>query len=86
MQQQQQPPLHQEEYTQEQILEKVHIPNKKHTKRTSWQTMVANLRVKKMRTYQDDEIKYVFTPTKQSYNSNLNNILLWTSFGEEGGA
>ncbi len=86
MQQQQQSPLHQEEYTQEQIIKKVHIPNKKRTKRTSWQTMVANLHVKKMHTYQDDEIRYVFTPIKQSYNSNLKNILLWTIFGEEGGA
>jgi hypothetical protein len=36
-----------------------------------------------VRTHQDDEIRYVFIPTKQSYNGNLNNILLWTSFGEE---
>jgi len=34
-------------------------------------------------THQDDEIMYVFTPTKQSYNGNLKNILLSTSFGEE---
>jgi hypothetical protein len=33
-----------------------------------------------MRTHQDDEIKYVSTPTKHSYNSNLKNILFWTSF------
>jgi hypothetical protein len=33
--------------------------------------------------HQDDEIRYVFTPTKQSYNGNMKNILLWTSFGEE---
>jgi hypothetical protein len=26
---------------------------------------------------------HVFILTKQSYNGNLNNILLWTSFGEE---
>ncbi len=38
---------------------------------------------KKVQTYQDDEVKYVFNPTKHSYNSNLKNILLWTSFGEE---
>ncbi len=25
----------------------------------------------------------MFTPTKKSYNSNLKNILLWTSFREE---
>jgi hypothetical protein len=31
----------------------------------------------------DDEVRYVFNPTKHSYNSNLMNILLWTSFGEE---
>ncbi len=36
-----------------------------------------------MRSHQDDEIRYVFTLTKQSYNSNLKNILLWTSFGKE---
>jgi len=34
-------------------------------------------------THQDDEIGYVFTPIEQSYNNNLKNILLWTSFGEE---
>ncbi len=45
--------------------------------------MATNLHVKKVCTYQDDEIRYVFTPTKQSYNSNLNNIFLWISFGEE---
>ncbi len=28
-------------------------------------------------------MKYVFTLTEYSYNSNLKNILLWTSFGEE---
>jgi hypothetical protein len=45
--------------------------------------MVANLHGKKVRIHQDDEVGYVFTPTKQSYNINLKNILLWTSFGEE---
>jgi hypothetical protein len=46
--------------------------------------MVANLHGKKLGIYQDDEIKYIFTPTEQSYNCNLKNILLWTSFrGEE---
>jgi hypothetical protein len=55
-------PLHQEEYTHEQILERVHIPNKKHTKKIGWQAMVTNLHGGKMHTHQDDEIKYVFTP------------------------
>jgi hypothetical protein len=32
---------------------------------------------------QDDEIKYVFTPIEQSCNSNLKNILLWTSSRDE---
>ncbi len=45
--------------------------------------MVANLRGKKVRTHQDDEIRYVFTPTEQSYNSNLKNILLRTNIREE---
>jgi hypothetical protein len=45
--------------------------------------MPANLHGKKVHIHQDDEVKYVSTPTKQSYNSNLNNILLWTSSGEE---
>jgi hypothetical protein len=36
-----------------------------------------------MHIHQDDEIKYVFTPIKYSYKSNLKNILLWTSFREE---
>jgi hypothetical protein len=45
--------------------------------------MATNLRGKKVHTHQDDEIKYVFTPTKQSYNGNLKKILLWTSFGKE---
>ncbi len=31
----------------------------------------------------DDDVKYVFTPIEQSSNSNLKNILPWTSFGEE---
>ncbi len=33
--------------------------------------------------HRNDKITYVFTPTKQSYNGNLKNILLWTSFREE---
>jgi hypothetical protein len=45
--------------------------------------MVANLHGKKVCTHQDDEIRYIFTPTKQSYNNNLKNILLWTNIGEE---
>ncbi len=45
--------------------------------------MAANLCGRKERIYQDDEIRYVFTSTKQSYNGNLKNILLWTSFREE---
>ncbi len=45
--------------------------------------MAINPRGKKVQTHQDDEIRYFFTPTKQNYNSNLKNILLWTSFGEE---
>ncbi len=31
----------------------------------------------------DDEVRYVFTPIEQNYNSNLKNILLWTSSGEK---
>ncbi len=45
--------------------------------------MVAKLHGKKMRTYQDDEIRYVFTPTKYSYNGNLKKIFLWTSSRKE---
>jgi hypothetical protein len=45
--------------------------------------VATNLRGKKVRIHHDDEIRYVFTPTKQSYNSNLKNILLWISSGEE---
>jgi hypothetical protein len=52
-------------------------------KKTSQQLMAIILHMKKMCTHQDDEIRYVFIPTKKSYNVNLNNILLWTSFGEE---
>jgi hypothetical protein len=29
------------------------------------------------------KVRYDFTHIEQSYNSNLKNILLWTSFGEE---
>jgi hypothetical protein len=64
LQQQQQSPLHQEEHTQEHIPNRVHIHNKKCTKRTSWHVMATNLHGKKMCTYQDDEVRYVFTPTK----------------------
>jgi hypothetical protein len=45
--------------------------------------MVSNMRGKKVQTHHDDEVMYIFTPTKQSYNNNLNNILIRTSFGEE---
>ncbi len=45
--------------------------------------MVANLHGKKVCIHQDDEVRYVSTPTNQSYNSDWKNILLWTSFGEE---
>jgi hypothetical protein len=45
--------------------------------------MVANPCGEKMHTHQDDEIKYVFTPTQQSYNGNLKSILLWTNYREE---
>jgi hypothetical protein len=38
---------------------------------------------KKMRIHQDDEVRYVFTPIKHNYNSNLLKKLFWTSFGEE---
>ncbi len=81
--QQEQVPLHQEEPTQEKIPKRVHIPSKKCRKRTSQQAMAAHMRGKKVQTYQDDEVRYVFIPTYQSYNSNMNNILLWTSSREE---
>jgi hypothetical protein len=45
--------------------------------------MAANLQGKKVKTSQDDEVKYIFTPTKHNYNNNLKNILLLTSLGEE---
>ncbi len=37
-----------------------------------------------MKIHQDDEVRYIFIPTKLSYNNNLKNILLWTSSGEKG--
>ncbi len=46
--------------------------------------MATNLQGKKVQIQQDDEVKYIFTPTEQSYNNNLKNILFWTSFREEG--
>jgi hypothetical protein len=70
-------------YTQKQIPKRIHIPNKKRIKKKSQQIMVVNLCGKKMRTHEDDEVRYVFTPIWYSYNSNLKNILLWTSSGEE---
>ncbi len=45
--------------------------------------MAANLRGKKVQTHQVDEVRYVFTPIEQSYNSILKNIFLWTSSREE---
>jgi hypothetical protein len=60
---QQQSPLYQDEYIQKKILEIVNIPNMKRTKRTSQQAMATNICGKKMRTHQDDEGRYVFTPT-----------------------
>jgi hypothetical protein len=45
--------------------------------------MVTHLRGKNVQTHQDDEVRYAYTPTKQSYNSNFNNILLSTSSKEE---
>jgi hypothetical protein len=46
-------------------------PNKKHMRNTSWQAMVTNLHGKKVRTHHGHEVRYVFTPTEQSYNNNL---------------
>jgi hypothetical protein len=43
--------------------------------------MVANLRRQKVQIHQD--VRYIFTPIKQSYNNNLKNILFWTIFGKE---
>jgi hypothetical protein len=45
--------------------------------------MVANPRRKKVQIHQDNDVRYIFTPIKQSYNNNLKNILLWTIFGKE---
>jgi hypothetical protein len=45
--------------------------------------MVANMCGKEVHSHHDDEIMYVFNPTKQSYNNNMKNILLWTSSREE---
>ncbi len=45
--------------------------------------MTGNLQGKKVRTSQDDEVRYIFICTQQDYNNNLKNIMLWTSFGEE---
>ncbi len=83
MQQHQEAPSQQKEPTQEHILEKVHILNKKCNKRRNQQAMVTNLRRKRVQTHQDDEVRYIFTPIKQSYNNNLNNILLWINFKKE---
>jgi hypothetical protein len=45
--------------------------------------MATNLCGKKMHTHRDDEVKYIFTPTKHNYSSNTMNILFWTSFEKE---
>jgi hypothetical protein len=45
--------------------------------------MVTHLRGKNVQTHQDDEVRYAYTPTKQSYNTYFNNILLSTSSKEE---
>jgi hypothetical protein len=37
--------------------------------------MATNMCRKKMHTHQDDEIRYVFTPTEQSYNGNMKKSL-----------
>ncbi len=36
-----------------------------------------------MQTHQDDEVRYIFIPTKHNYNNNLKNIFLSTNFGKE---
>jgi hypothetical protein len=51
--------------------------------RTNQQAIALNLHRRKVRTYQNDEIRCVFTPIEQSYNSYLKNILLWTSSREK---
>jgi hypothetical protein len=38
--------------------------------------MVANLQGKKVQTQHDDEVRYIFTPTKENYHNNLKNIML----------
>ncbi len=45
--------------------------------------MAANLSRKKVQIQQDDEVRYIFTPTKRINNKNLKNILLQTNFGKE---
>ncbi len=45
--------------------------------------MAPNLQGKKVQIQQDDEVRYIFTPTEQSYNNNLKNIMLQTNYGEE---
>jgi hypothetical protein len=51
--------------------------------KTSQQAMATNMHGKKMRIHTDDEVRYVFIPIEQSYNSNLKNILLWTNSRKE---
>ncbi len=45
--------------------------------------MFANFRRKKVQTQHDAKVRYIFTPTEQSYNNNLKNILFWTSSRKE---
>ncbi len=45
--------------------------------------MVANLQGKKVQTQHDDEVRYIFTPTKENYHNNLKNIMLQTSSRKE---
>ncbi len=45
--------------------------------------MATNMHGKKVQSHQDDEVKYIFTPTKQSYNNDLKNILLQTRSRKE---
>ncbi len=45
--------------------------------------MATNLRRKKVQIQQDDEFRYILTPTEHNYNNNLKNILLYTSSREK---
>jgi hypothetical protein len=59
LQQHQEASSQQEEPTHEQIPTKVHIPNKKRSKRRNQQVMVTNLRGKKVQIHENDEVRYV---------------------------